>query len=138
MKARRKNDPDVIISYVKRYNERHKDEIGIREKTAQLTIYRREKKQQAKPVTIMSSDSTQFSLVPSDYKTFYLKKGMVTLCLGKHCETFSLSIDEVTYLECSYKEDETRPQLLVRPKKEGEFYRRQIEFENEKKHAPEQ
>jgi hypothetical protein len=132
---KKQKDPEVILSYIKRYNERHTDEIGVREKLAQLTIYRREKKQQPAPVTIVSSDSVQFALTPSDYRVFYLKKGMVTLCIGKQCETFSLSIDEVTYLECTYKAGETRAELLIRPKKEGEFYLREIEFGNEKKNA---
>ncbi len=39
-----KKDADVMLSYIVRYNQRHPEDIGKKEKLAKVTLYRREEK----------------------------------------------------------------------------------------------
>lgn len=126
-KRRQQNNPDVMLSYVDQYNIRHPEEIGKKEKIPELIIYRREKKERAETVSILTADSVQLDMVPGDFKTLY-GKDYVTLCLSGRCSDYRLSPDGITYLECTFRPDDFKPMLERREKKAGEFYLREIRF----------
>jgi hypothetical protein len=123
-----KKDADVMLSYIERYNQRHPEQIGRKEKLAKVTLYRREKKERKDTVNIVTGDSLQYSMEPGAITAITTAEKMITLCAGEECKDFNLVVDAMNYIECSYKEGNPRIQLIPQEKKVGEFYAREVQI----------
>jgi len=124
-----KNDPDIMLSYIERFNQRHADEIK-RERLAKIVIYRRDKKERADTVTIMTGDSLRYTLAINEFEQFEAPKPTITLCWSDQCASFPVSIEKINYFQCLYRESD-KQQVIPRDSKEGEYYIRQLTYLSE-------
>ena len=121
-----KKDPDVMLGYVEKFNQRHTDEIK-RERLAKIVVYRRDKKERADTVNFVTSDSLHYSLGVNALEQFEAPKPTLTLCWSGQCTTFAINVEVVNYFQCLYREGEP-VQLKQRDVNEGEYYVRQIKY----------
>lgn len=128
-----KKDADVMLTYIDRYNQRHPEEIGVKEKLAKVILYRREKKERRDTITIFTSDSSRHVLGPGDLKSVNTAEETITLCASGECKNFPVVLEVINYIECSYREGEIRLRLIPQEKKVGEFYVREIQVQKEER-----
>jgi len=130
-----KKDADVMLSYIERYNQRHPEQIGKKEKLAKVILYRREKKERKDIINIVTGDSLQYSMEPGALTTITTAEKIITLCAGDECKDFNIVFDATNYIECSYKEGNAGVQLIPQEKKVGEFYVREVQIVMDKRQA---
>lgn len=123
---RERDNPDLMLSYIEKFNQRHMDEIRP-ERLAKIVLYRREKKERADSITVITGDSLRYTLATNDLAEFEVPKPSLRLCIGKECQTFPVTDAAKNYFQCLYREDE-EGKLVPRDVKEGEFYTRQIKY----------
>lgn len=123
---RERDNPDLMLSYIEKFNQRHMDEIRP-ERLARIVLYRREKKERTDSITVITGDSLRYTLGTDDLAEFEAPKPSLRLCIGKECQTFPVTDATKNYFQCLYRENEAA-KLVPRDVKEGEYYIRQIKY----------
>ncbi|MBL0744388.1 hypothetical protein [Chryseolinea lacunae] len=117
----------VMFSYVSKYNERHRDEIGRIEKDASVVFYRRAKKERQDSILITTADSAVHKIGPGQIIRLNLMQAVTTLCFDQKCYDVTLNTSFTNYVECSYQDKDNASHAKRVEQQAGEFYIREIE-----------
>ena len=128
----KRSERNTMLSYIKKYNDAHADEITYnRPQPITVILYRRQKKERLEPVTIDAGDTIRVSLTPNSIEQFTWLDDSLDVCVNSKCKTVPLDRKKVNFIECSWKLEE--PEVQKVDAQVGEFYHREIRVLSERK-----
>ena len=129
--TRRKNNLWVKAEHIKTYNASHQHEIEFKKSAAKVIVFRRSKNKNDKEVRIKKPDGTEIPLPQNSKIVYHSLQPRVNFCVNDICDTFTLSNDSVTYIQCLSSSNKSMVLNKV-PLAEGVFYIREIDFKSKK------
>jgi hypothetical protein len=113
----------VLVDYIQKYNARHADEADLDKIIPiEVVMYRRSKKENELPFTILTPDSLDYPMEVNSFHKFEVIDDTLSLCLNGKCENIPLIKRKVNYIHSYWKADAPQPGLELVDQKEGEFY----------------
>ncbi|HEY9045648.1 MAG TPA: DUF6563 family protein [Ohtaekwangia sp.] len=119
-RERKENESEILLQYIRLYNEKHSDEIGVR--TYDVVCYRRQKSERQEPLKIVMNDSISFKILPGEIFEKVVSQATIKVCIGNICTEWTLLDHTLNYIECSFMEEDSEPVSKLVKRNVGEYY----------------